>query len=418
MQNIENGMDDLFRRAAENYPLKKNKGDWESVFKKLSLPNGQELPGNKEKNKDSKKLLIIVLLAIILILTSLLIFNLNTKSHSSGNMAVSLSLKKEFENKNVQKENLVENKAVPKIPGADEKSPGVKRENSNKISEGISFSSFQKGNILSKRTSFLRKSFAKNETGIETNNYPILIPENFDYPKITITDFANEIGKQPTILIDSNPVLSSEKKKAQNFKKSVKENGLYAGIISGPDFSKVKSGDFRKPGFNAGIFLGYQINKKLFAETGFTSGTKYYSSDGQVFHEAGAAMPDGMVVNNLQSYSRVFEIPLKIGYRVYKKNRSSFFVAAGVSAYIMTMEKNNYNVTMNGTEEKMVGIYEKNNVKTPAEFNLSTGWEYHLKGLMNVRIEPYLKLPLQGIGVGKLPVTSAGFQIGIYRMIK
>ena len=180
MQNIENGMDDLFRRAAENYPLKKNKGDWESVFKKLSLPNGQELPGNKEKNKDSKKLLIIVLLAIILILTSLLIFNLNTKSHSSGNMAVSLSLKKEFENKNVQKENPVENKAVPKIPGADEKAPGVKRENSNKISEGISFSSFQKGNILSKRTSFLRKSFAKNETGIETNNYSILIHENFD----------------------------------------------------------------------------------------------------------------------------------------------------------------------------------------------------------------------------------------------
>lgn len=418
MQNIENDMDDLFNRAAENYPLKKNKGDWESVFKKLSSPNEQELPAKKERNKDSKKLLIIVLLAIILILTSLLIFNLNPKSNSSGKIAVGPLLRKDFENKNVQKGNPVKNKTVSKIPATDEKSLEVNREKNNKISKNQSFSSIQKGNILSKRASYLQEIPAKNETGIGTSNYPILIPGNFDYPKITITDFANEIEKQPTIVIDGGVGSSLEKKKTQKSQKSVKENGLYAGIIGGPDFSKVKSGDFRKPGFNAGIFLGYQINKKIFAETGFTSGTKYYSSDGQVFHESGAAMPDGMVVNNLQSYSRVLEIPVKIGYRVYKRNRSSFFVAAGVSAYIMTMEKNNYNVTMNGTEEKMVGLYEKHNVKTPAEFNLSTGWEYHLKGLMNIRIEPYLKLPLQGIGVGKLPVTSAGLQIGIYRMIK
>src|SRR6185437_3399278 len=337
---------------------------------------------------------------------------------SSGKIAVVPLLRKDFESRIVQKENPVKNKTVLQIPAFDEKSLEVNREKNNKISRDQSFSSFQKGNILSKRTSFLQESSAKNEAGIETNNYQILIPGDIDYPKITITDFANEIGKQPSIVIDKSVGSSLERKKTQNSQKSVKENGLYAGIIAGPDFSKVKSEDFMKPGFSAGIFLGYQINNRLFAETGFTNGTKYYSSDGQVFHEAGAAMPDGMVVNNLQSYSRVLEIPVKIGYRVYNKNRFSLFVAAGVSAYIMTMEKNNYNVTMNGTEEKMVGIYEKHNVKTPAEFNLSTGWEYHLKGLMNIRIEPYLKLPLQGIGVGKLPVTSAGLQIGIYRMIK
>ena len=411
-------MDDLFRRAAENYPLKKNNGDWESIFKKISLSDEQELPGKKERKKDSKKLLIIVLLAIILILASLLIFNFNPKSNSSGKIAVAPVPRKDFENKNVQKENPVKNKIASQNPVAGEQPLNVNSEKNNETSKGISFSPVQKGNILLKRTFSLPGSSTKNESGFETSSYPILIKSDIDYPKITFSAFANEIEKQPKIVIDSSLILSSEKKKTQTSKKSVKENGLYAGIIAGPDFSKVKSEDFRKPGFNAGIFLGYQISKKFFAETGFTSGTKYYSSDGQTFHEQGAAMPDGMVVNNLQSYSRVLEIPLKIGYRIYKKNRSSFFVAAGVSAYIMTMEKNNYNVTMNGNEEKMVGLYEKNNVKTPAEFNLSTGWEYHLKGLMNIRIEPYLKLPLQGIGVGKLPVTSAGIQLGIYRMIK
>lgn len=418
MQNIENDMDDLFRRAAENYPLKKNKGDWESVFKKIYLPDEQELPGKKERKKDSKKLLIIVLLAIILILTSLLIFNLNPKSNSSGKIAEASMRRNDNENKNVQTENPVKNKTLSQNPVADEKSLGANSVKNTKISNDLSFSPVQKSDVLWKTTSTFPKSLTKNETGIEINNHPILLNNDIDYPQILFTSTANEIEKQPKLVIDSIAVSSSEKAKINSRKKSSKENGLYAGIIAGPDFSKVKSGNFRGPGFNAGIFLGYQINKKFFAETGFSNASKYYSSDGKIFNEEGAAMPDGMVVNNLESYSRILEIPVKIGYRFYKKNRSSFFVTTGVSAYIMTREKNNYNVTMNGNEEKMVGLYLKNNIKTPAEFNLSAGWEHHLKRLMNIRVEPYLKLPLQGIGVGKLPVTSAGIQVGIYRILK
>ena len=68
---------------------------------------------------------------------------------------------------------------------------------------------------------------------------------------------------------------------------------------------------------------------------------------------------------------------------------------------------------MNGAYEKMEGIYKKNNVKIPAVFSISAGLEHRLSGLLQIRIEPYLKLPLQGVGVGKLPVTSAGIQIGL-----
>ena len=129
-------------------------------------------------------------------------------------------------------------------------------------------------------------------------------------------------------------------------------------------------------------------------------------------------MPDGMIVNNLESRSRILEIPLKIGYLLYRKRNTNIFVAAGIAAYIMTKEKNNYNITENGNPGKMVGLYEKSNFKMPAAFSVSAGWEHHLSGLLKIRIEPYLKLPMQGIGVGKLPVTSAGIQIGITRQFK
>ncbi|MEO6706898.1 MAG: outer membrane beta-barrel protein [Ginsengibacter sp.] len=188
---------------------------------------------------------------------------------------------------------------------------------------------------------------------------------------------------------------------------------MYAGIIGVADFSKVKASPFKAPGFGAGILVGYKINKSLFIETGISGVTKYYSSDGNNFNEKGASMPDGMVINNLDGKSKILEIPVKIGYRFYQKKNVNLFAAGGVSTYIMTNEKNNYNVTMNGNLEKMEGTYKKDNVKIPSVFNISAGLEHRLSGLFQIRIEPYLKLPLQGVGVGKLPVTSAGIQIGL-----
>ncbi|MEO6838304.1 MAG: hypothetical protein ABI185_07935, partial [Ginsengibacter sp.] len=117
----------------------------------------------------------------------------------------------------------------------------------------------------------------------------------------------------------------------------------------------------------------------------------------------------------LQSRSKILEIPLNIGYQFYAKKNTNLFVATGIAAYIMTKEKNNYNITENGNPGKMIGVYKKSNLKMPAVFNISAGLEERLSGLINLRIEPYLKLPLQGIGVGKLPVTSAGIQIGLTR---
>ncbi len=129
-------------------------------------------------------------------------------------------------------------------------------------------------------------------------------------------------------------------------------------------------------------------------------------------------MPSGMVINDLQSRTKILEIPLKAGFYFYNSKKIKYFIAAGASAYIMMNERNSYNVTMNGAVEKMEGVYQKTNTKIPAVLNISAGVQQHISGSLNIIIEPYLKLPLQGIGVGKLPVTSAGIQIGISKSLK
>ena len=69
-------------------------------------------------------------------------------------------------------------------------------------------------------------------------------------------------------------------------------------------------------------------------------------------------------------------------------------------------------------QEKVLGVYEKNSYGLPAVANVSVGYEHKISKTFDIRIEPFLKIPLQGIGVGNLRVTSAGLQIGITGRLK
>ena len=195
---------------------------------------------------------------------------------------------------------------------------------------------------------------------------------------------------------------------------------MYVGVITGLDFSKVGSGSFDNMGFDAGFLLGYRISQALSFETAFMWNKKIYYSDGKHFNldKVGSTMPSGMIINSLNSHSSVIEIPIKARYDFIRKTSSDLFFAGGVSAYIMTKEKNMYHVTYNGTQEKVLGVYEKNSYRLPAVANVSIGYERNISRLLDIRIEPFLKIPLQGIGVGSLPVTSAGLQIGITGHLK
>jgi hypothetical protein len=60
--------------------------------------------------------------------------------------------------------------------------------------------------------------------------------------------------------------------------------------------------------------------------------------------------------------------------------------------------------------------------KTPHDYwfsilNFSIGYEQKLGNVGNLRLEPYLRIPLSGMGTGKLPIMSTGLNIGFTRRI-
>ncbi len=418
MQNIENDMDDLFRRAAENYPLNTGKGEWEKIDKKLAVPvAGRE---KKDNGKDRYKKLFLLLFFLLLSGIAAVYFyqpgtdkqlpalvsekqkpipddktEVQNKKNSPDQSTVTLPAKKK------RATGLTENQLTNPATG-DQANDVLKNKRVNNIGEKTvledpakSYPGAQNAEAKKQDDDVARKIITRqqNTSSIEEK---------------TEQDTADNSAKN----------LPTGKRNTKDKKTNVLRNRWYVQLVSDADFSKVKSTRFEGPAFGLGIMGGYRINNHLFVETGLIGFHKNYYSLGNAFSEKGAAMPTGMVINDLESKTKILEIPVKAGIYLYAREKTKYFVAAGASAYIMMNEKNSYNVTMNGTPEKMEGVYQKNNTKIPAVLNVSAGLQQNISHSLKIIIEPYLKLPLQGIGVGKLPVTSAGIQIGISGSLK
>ena len=66
MQDLENNMDELFRKAAENYQIKPGESDWNDVFPRLD----QAVAYITKKKDKSKKNVTISLLLLLFVCTS------------------------------------------------------------------------------------------------------------------------------------------------------------------------------------------------------------------------------------------------------------------------------------------------------------------------------------------------------------
>ncbi|MEO9052671.1 MAG: hypothetical protein ABI280_12800, partial [Ginsengibacter sp.] len=376
MQELENDIDDLFSRAAEEYPLHTGRGDWEGVEKKLSVIGSSAVPGKPAK-KNNKKLFLLLLLFIISLVIGFMILNPGSKKYFIGKSSTQINQQSLQKNKSVSKNQLTINtspdksQTINKIGPADKIVPVDKKKET--ATENISAERHKthraalhnnmNNNIFSNKdpSQFLYNNNYSYKEYINNTNYQKKDNSKSGsaekYLKTTKDSLSPgnkkdsaELQKEDSL---NNDLLSIEKKKTGARKKAPKQNGLYAGIIGGLDYSKVKSTSFKEPGFNLGVVMGYKI-KSVFVETVVSRGVKHYSSMGDMFNDHDALMPSGMTIDNLESRSKIVEIPLKAGYYFYRKKKTNLFIAGGVSIYIMTKEKNNYNVTMNGNPEKMV----------------------------------------------------------------
>ncbi len=188
----------------------------------------------------------------------------------------------------------------------------------------------------------------------------------------------------------------------------------YVGVIGAPDLSTVKFQSTKAVGTTFGVLLGYSFNDRWAIESGVYLDQKKYYTSGEYFNEKGVSVPYGSTLLNVDGTCHMWEIPLNIRYNFSKSERMKWFATAGLSTYLMSSEYYDYN-----SETRSGGVGGGSwNIEKPSQYwfsivNVSAGFEQHIGKIGNLRIEPYLRLPLSGIGTGRLPIMSAGLNIGI-----
>lgn len=483
MLNVNDDMEELMRRAAENYPLKADGNDFDKVLESIKAFNPEGEP-KQPKGNYKRMLWLLLLLPFAFICNNYYRGNHASESSTSGaavethtTTATSPLTKNDsskqgsisheqkstveevltHEQKSTGEEDLVyniktekkagntstglsktqragfskkvvvsnDNKVIREFTGAKNKllvsvhknikgtkydaidfqksliaKTGNKVENTNVVStEGKSIASGVRGDI---------------DTGMKsTPDDPTLREVYQDEVKHLEMSMQKDTSNQKTVA----PVTPAASTTTASNEKKQSNKKLYAGLMGGPDISTVKYNSVSKIGYSFGLIAGYKAGKKISIESGVFWSKRFYKSEGKYFDTKKLPIPAYVKIISLDGFCQMYELPVGVTYQLKAGKNNTWFSALGLSTYFMKNEDYNYKYLSYGQANTRYVTYDNSANNWFSILNVSVGINKTIAKNAWLRIQPYVKIPLKGIGIGSLPVSGAGLQAGIVKNI-
>ncbi|MBC7720896.1 MAG: hypothetical protein H7068_02670 [Pedobacter sp.] len=179
------------------------------------------------------------------------------------------------------------------------------------------------------------------------------------------------------------------------------------------DISTVRLKSIDKISGSFGMGLSYGISKKLSIATGFVVSRKIYTADSSDYQNAPNWGNPIYKLQNVDANCLVYEVPLNIQYQFKQNKKNSWYAIGGLSTYFMKNELYDYNfIWYTQTRKLSYSIDDKNN-QLLSVLNLAVGYRRQFSNKLSYQLTPFLKVPLTGIGEGKVALYSAGLQLSI-----
>ena len=460
MLHVNDDMDELFRNAAENYPLKTEGSDWNKVKAGLA----PQPPATAPSSTNSKFWLFGLLLLIPLVWLSINYFS-NRKALPVANGALQQSTHQlasaEATNKNSVSiaqannqpkagDNITANtaSAINPINTSGNSQPSL-AQTSHSVS-GSRSSHFSKDLMHTLHSSGKTKVTigpgivsdgpqpsvpVNSNKEVQKDNFaaqdhPLSIkdenPSTKDNPtaginKLKVTEQPSPLKNvaKPLAVVDK-PDMSKEVVKKESALKSpagkkTDKPFFYAGLIAGLDVSTVRMQNIFNSGVQGGVLVGYNFGRRISIESGLYLDKKYYYTDGRYFDSKELYLQGNAKLIDVKGNCLMMEVPINVTYRIATDQKSQWFALAGVSSYFMKRQTYDYGIQYNSYTYQKTADYNTASNSFLSVINLGAGLTRPLGKKTSLRIEPYFKIPLQRIGVGDLPITSAGINIGITR---
>ncbi|MDQ1087781.1 hypothetical protein [Siphonobacter sp. SORGH_AS_1065] len=184
-------------------------------------------------------------------------------------------------------------------------------------------------------------------------------------------------------------------------------------LLLSPDFTQVP-GRQAATGYNTGLQLEYRFAPRWRASAGVIYSLKNYSASSYDYRPYQGYWATYKRPDVIDAACRMLDVPLTITYDAWKWKQNQFFVSLGSTSYLMLKEDYYY--------QYPTYTYELEKKRTGnhwlATANISLGLERPILPRLLVRIEPFVKTPLGGVGFGKVRLRSSGVFFSLRYQLK
>ncbi|OEK03004.1 hypothetical protein BFP97_16395 [Roseivirga sp. 4D4] len=185
------------------------------------------------------------------------------------------------------------------------------------------------------------------------------------------------------------------------------------GALVSLDLSATGLEGFTDPGTMIGLLAEYRFSRNWSIQSGLSYSVKNYSALGEEYDTS--TWPGGRSDNLVSALARCLVIDIPINVRRYfaAKNGNQWFISTGLSTYLMLREDYEYEYTRPSPNWAPNGQVRGENNHFFGIANFSVGYETPINKKLGLAIEPFMKLPLTGIGQGRVKFLSFGANVAI-----
>jgi hypothetical protein len=219
------------------------------------------------------------------------------------------------------------------------------------------------------------------------------------------------LNKPNTTNMRTTPEASTgeSKDKSAVLEQVVRRGKLTFTFLAAPDITDSKTSVGTKISSNLGLLLTYPLSKKMSISTGAIYARKLYDYGGNVATVGQANLPWSL---NADCY--VIDVPVNVNYQILSKKNYSITLNSGVSSYFMLKEKYKFSSTdaAGVTQQSMLELNNQNKHLLGIA-NISVSIERKVSDKVSVGIQPFIKLPLTGIGYYDYNLRSRGVALSL-----
>lgn len=189
---------------------------------------------------------------------------------------------------------------------------------------------------------------------------------------------------------------------------------LTFGFVAAPDLSTAGSlANFDDPGYALGVTAGLRLSRRIVLSTGLIRVRVNYQARGSEYRPPAGYWSGDLAAMRTYAECVLLDIPLNLRYDLHVGGQSRLYVQAGLSSYIMLNEE--YQFRYEGYPQDAPDRWSGRTGTTHwfSNAGLSVGYGWEVSPGWSLQVEPYIKVPLQGVGWGDVNLYSVGSRVSV-----